>query len=280
MAGTGSVDLPEVGYGERARFYEVEYRTAVDQGLLASLVSKTAGPVLEIPCGAGRNLDWLIAAGRETVCADIEPAMVERVAERIAAVGADDRVTAVRADMRDLDLGRDFGLALVPQEAFQLVDAPGDAERALARLARHLAPGGTLMLDLHTFRAESPPGELDSPLPDYFDPTIPDGRPVTEWRRNVRPSGWLERSRRQYDEGTRVRVDYHYRLGEGERVREEWRSSVRLRRYNRREVEDLAAGVGLRITRMARDYSGAPWRPGAARMITLLRSATDHGGET
>ncbi|WP_327358355.1 class I SAM-dependent methyltransferase [Streptomyces sp. NBC_01304] len=271
--------VPEAGYEQRARYYEVEYRTTVDQAFLQSLVTDTTTSILEIPCGAGRNTDWLIAAGRETVCVDLEPAMVRRVRDRIAAAGANALVTAVQADLRELDLGRRFDLIIVPQEAFQLVESHQDAERALRRLAHHLAPGGSLLLDLHSFGPDNAPGgQGTSALPDYFDPALPDGLPVTEWRRDIAPSGWLERSRVQHDEGTHMRIDYLYRRGEGDRVQEQWQSSIRLRRYRRPEVEAMADRADLYIDRTARDYTGAPWTPGSARMITLLRpasSATD-----
>ncbi|MBM4792849.1 class I SAM-dependent methyltransferase [Streptomyces sioyaensis] len=270
------------GYVERARFYEVEYRTTVDQEFLKGLVTDKVQSVLEIPCGAGRNLDWLLATGRQVLCADLEPAMVQRVGERIAAAGATDRATAAQADLRKLDFGRRFDLILVPQEAFQLVEAPGDAEQALSALARQLAPGGTLLLDLHTFAADKHDRRdkqdrhhQNPALPDYFDPAIEDGTLFHEWRRTLQGPRWLERSRRQHDEGgARTRIDYHYRLGEDERVLDRWESWIRLRRYTREEIAGLAGQAGLRIAGMARDYSGTPWTPGAARMITLLRSAT------
>ncbi|MDI3418013.1 class I SAM-dependent methyltransferase [Streptomyces luteolus] len=267
---------PEAGYEQRAQFYEVEYRTTVDQAFLSSLVTDSVTSILEIPCGSGRNTDWLISTGRAVTCADLEPAMVERVRERIMAAGAGDRLTAVQGDMCELDLGRRFDLILVPQEAFQLVAGAGDAERALDRLTRHLAPDGTLLLDLYSFSQD---GRDGSALPDYFDPEVPDGKPVTEWRRQLQPSGWLERSRLQRAEGAHMRVDYSYRRGEGDTVHERWQSSIRLRRYSREQVEKLVGGAGLRIERMLRDYSGTPWVPGSARMITLLRPAAADQGE-
>ncbi|CQR59554.1 class I SAM-dependent methyltransferase [Streptomyces leeuwenhoekii] len=264
---------PSVEYAERARFYEVEYRTDIDRPFLRALLTPEVGSVLEIPCGAGRNLDWLAVSGRQVVCADIEPAMVERVRERITAAGAGERVSAVVADLCELDLGRRFDLILVPQEAFQLLAEPGQAERALHRLAQHLTDDGTLLLDLHTFQADRS-GE-QSPLPDYFDPAIPAGELTVEWTRPVDGHRWLSRARRQYDEGTVVRVEYHYQLGTGDRLIRSWRSRIRLRRHTLGELRSLAARSGLCVTRVASDYDGTPHTPGAARLVTLLQP-TNH----
>lgn len=265
--------VPCVDYAERARFYEVEYRTDIDRPFLRSLLTPEVRSVLEIPCGAGRNLDWLADSGRQVVCADIEPAMVERVRERITAAGAGERVSAVIADLCELDLGRRFDLILVPQEAFQLLAEPGQAERALHRLAQHLTRDGTLLLDLHTFRADRP--GVRSPLPDYFDPAVPAGELTVEWTRPVDGRRWLSRARRQHDEGTAVRVEYHYQLGAGNRLISSWQSEIRLRRHTLGELRSLAAHAGLRVTQVASGYDGTPHTPGAARLVTLLRPA-DH----
>jgi SAM-dependent methyltransferase len=268
----GSADTaPLIDYAERARYYEVEYRTDVDRSFLRGLLTPEVGSVLEIPCGAGRNLDWLADSGRQVVCADLEPAMVARVEERIAAARAGERISAVVADLCDFDLGRRFDLVLVPQEAFQLLAEPGQGERALRRLARHLSEGGTLLLDLHTFRADRPGGR--SPLPDYFDPALPAGETVVEWTRPVDGDRWLSRARRQHDEGATVSVDYHYQLSTADRLIGSWQSHIRLRRYTLRELQALAARAGLRVSRVASDYDGTPHAPGAARLITLLQPA-------
>ncbi|MFH9426357.1 class I SAM-dependent methyltransferase [Streptomyces sp. NPDC017529] len=281
MAGptTSGLGAPDTGYRRRAHFYDVEYRTTEDHGYLQRLVTDRVRSILEIPSGSGRNADWLIAAGRRVVCADLEPGMVDQVRARIEKAAAQDRVTAVQADMRELDLPERFDLILVPQEAFQLLHEPGDAERALPRLASHLRPGGTLLLDLHTFdsdgsRAGSRARDV-SPLPDYFDPRLAEGRVVTEWRRPVPPTGWLERARSQHSEGSRMRIVYDYRFGEGDRELDRWTSSIRMRRYTADGIADLAARSGLRIQRMALDYAGTPWVPGAARMVTHLCAASE-----
>lgn len=261
-------NAPEVGYDRRAQIYDVEYATTVDHDFLRSLVTDQVESVLEIPCGAGRNLPWLIDSGRRTVCADLEPGMVDKVRQRAQRAGATGRISAVTANMCTFDLRRTFDLVLVPQEAFQLIESAEDAYRALVQLRRHLSPHGVLLLDLHTFTIDSTPGV--PALPDYYDPEFPDGVVVEEWKRPLKDGGWLTRARTQLPAEEHMQIDYHYRLDQGG-VRDEWRSTIRLRRYTRQSVLDLATRAGLRVERTARDYRGTEWEPGAARMITLLR---------
>ncbi|HKR50417.1 MAG TPA: class I SAM-dependent methyltransferase [Pseudonocardiaceae bacterium] len=270
-------DGPMVQYTERAEFYEVEYQTTVDQPFLRRLVTDQVRSILEIPCGSGRNLGWLHETGREVVCADLEAAMVRRVRERIAALGAQARISTVTADLRWFDLGRRFDLVLVPQEAFQLLCQAADAQAALHRLAAHVAPGGRLLLDLHRFAGQDKPDVL----PDYFDPAVPEGMLVAEWTRPVENGRQLTRARRQHDHGETVQIVYHYRLhgdegmaGQGDAgLASQWASKIVLRRYQLADIQDLATQAGLTIQSVARDYAGRPYQPGAGRMITILSPA-------
>jgi SAM-dependent methyltransferase len=171
------------GYSRRAQYYAVEYQTDVDRPLLEGHVTSDVGSILEIPCGAGRNLAWLAGTGRLVLCADIEPAMIDVVEEEIAALGVGDRVRARVADMRTLELGQTFDLALVPQEAIQLLAGPDDVTRALRAVAGSLAPGGTLLVDLFDFRAGA--RAATGTLPDYYDPARPDGVAIEDWIREA-----------------------------------------------------------------------------------------------
>jgi SAM-dependent methyltransferase len=258
-----------VDYAERAALYDVEYQTTVDQEFLRGLVHDQVRSILEIPCGSGRNLGWLSDTGREVLCADLEEAMVRRVADRITALDATARMGAVRADLRDFDLGREFDLVLVPQEAFQLLPGVADAAAALGRLAAHLAPGGRLLLDLHRFA-----GGRDA-LPDYFDPADPPDTLVVEWTRPAGDGRTLTRARRYTDHGATVHIGYRYRLRHADGSVRRWTSEITLRRYELADLAAMATTAGLVIQRVAGDYTGRPYEPGAGRMITILARADE-----
>jgi SAM-dependent methyltransferase len=264
----------QVDYAGRARYYEVEYQAKNDQLFLRSLVTDRVRAILEIPCGTGRSLGWLAETGREIVLADLEPEMVRRAQERVRQLGVTGRVRCVVADLRTIHLGRRFDLVLVPQEAFQLLSGTVDAVAALSQLRRHLRPGGTLVVDLHSFAAD-PHAEPDAAL-DYFDPGQPDGVMIPEWTRPV-ADGQLTRQRTQWQRGSTVRIGYSYTLrGPDGTAADSWQSEVVLRRYRLPEFSALATRAGLRVRQVLRNYAGHPYLPGSARAVVLL--ATDAGG--
>lgn len=275
-AGSSAQARPRpAGYAARARFYDVEYQATNDQRFLRSLVTDDVRAILEIPCGAGRNLGWLAQTGRDVVLADLEPRMVQRVRARARALGVAGRVRGVVADLRAIDLHRRFDLVLVPQEGFQLLTGAGEPAAALGQLRRHLRPTGNLMVDLHSFSADAR-AEPDAGL-DYFDPGQPEGVAVPEWTRRV-AGGQLARQRTQWQRGSTVRIRYAYRLrGPDGRTSQAWRAEVVLRRYRLPEFATLAAAAGLRVVRALRNYAGDPYLPGSARAVVLLQPVPGGG---
>lgn len=96
-------------------------------------------PVLDLGCGAGEPIArYLIASGRELWGADFSEPMLAMARERFP------EATWVHADMRELDLGRTFGGIVGWDSFFHLTR---EEQRAvIPLLARHLSPGGALLL--------------------------------------------------------------------------------------------------------------------------------------
>ncbi|NDL57467.1 class I SAM-dependent methyltransferase [Phytoactinopolyspora mesophila] len=92
--------------------------------------------ILELGCGAGRLTRVLVAYGHEIVAVDDDPRMLEHV------TGAQ----TVCADIYRLSLRRRFGAVVV---ASHLVNRPDPADRArlLDVCARHIAPGGDVLIE-------------------------------------------------------------------------------------------------------------------------------------
>lgn len=260
-----------IGYAERAAFYATEYATTVDHDFLKCLVTRGVRSILEIPAGVGRNLDWLAATGREVVMADLEPEMIRRLSERIAEQGAGDRVSALVADMRSVDLDRTFDLVLVPQGGIQLLSDERDAARALALLRRHLAPLGTLLVDLATF--EAGPEEEDEARPAYFDPAVPNGLLVDEWVRRLPEGGTLTRRRTQHLDRSALTTTFFYTIETAEGGSEETSFVMVSRRYEYERVVALVDGAGLAVRRVCRSYRGDPYESVGHRMIFVLAAA-------
>jgi SAM-dependent methyltransferase len=105
--------------------------------------------VLELGCGAGRLTRALTDAGHNVVAVDESAAMLDRVA-----AGAE----RVLADAAGLDLGRSFPAVLL---ASYLVNDPDRGAAFLAVAARHLAPGGRVVVQRYdpAWVARAEPGE-------------------------------------------------------------------------------------------------------------------------
>lgn len=114
------------------------------------LARSAPGPALELGCGTGRIALPLARAGIEITGLDLSRAMLDVAAERLAIEDADvtGRATFVRGDMTDFDLGRQFGLVYIAFRSFMMLSTPEEQRRCLEAAHRHLAPGGTLAIDL------------------------------------------------------------------------------------------------------------------------------------
>ncbi|MPZ49842.1 MAG: methyltransferase domain-containing protein [Dehalococcoidia bacterium] len=100
--------------------------------------------VLELGCGTGRVTIPIAEAGAEVVGLDGSPAMLE-IARRKAPNS--DNPRWVQADMRDFDLGRQFGLAIIPFRSFLHLLTPEDQLSCLGHVHTHLLADGRLALN-------------------------------------------------------------------------------------------------------------------------------------
>jgi SAM-dependent methyltransferase len=167
------------GFDQLADFYDIDYPDSSDHSFLTRLAS-AADPehLLEIPCGAGRNVTPLLGATwRNVTFADRAQTMVDETAKRIAP-SERGRARAVVADMTALGRRSEFDLVICPREAFQLLSPP-DAACALESLAASLVGDGVLVIDLFDF-GDGPVSPADAP-PDYFSPQ--DQGWVQDWTR-------------------------------------------------------------------------------------------------
>lgn len=101
--------------------------------------------VLELACGTGRVTLPIAREGIEIVGLDNAAAMLAVARRKAAAEDLD--VTWVEADMRDFDLGRSFGLIIIPYRSFLHLLTDAGQAACLAAGYRHLMPGGRFALN-------------------------------------------------------------------------------------------------------------------------------------
>jgi SAM-dependent methyltransferase len=112
-----------------------------DLPLWRKLAERCGDPILDVGAGTGRVALDLARAGHHVTALDLDPDLLEALAER----AGDLPVESVCVDARSFDLDRsDFALCLVPMQTLQLLG--GAAERIeFLRCARaHLQSGGLL----------------------------------------------------------------------------------------------------------------------------------------
>lgn len=124
---TDTADLYDLVYswkdyaGEAERLYE--------------LIGREGATLLDIACGTGKHLEQLAAHYRcEGV--DIDPKMVEIARAR--------GLTVQEGDLTTLDLGRRFQVVTC---LFSSIGYVRDLDAAVRNLARHVAPGGVLVVE-------------------------------------------------------------------------------------------------------------------------------------
>ncbi|MEN8152114.1 MAG: class I SAM-dependent methyltransferase [Planctomycetota bacterium] len=116
-------------------------------------LERTGGPVLELACGAGKLLDVFARAGHEVTGLDLSEAMLDLARRRLAGLPDDvrRRVTLVRGDMADFDLGRTFPAIVLADNSFRELPDRDALRTCLGVVRRHLAPGGLLLLTERRF---------------------------------------------------------------------------------------------------------------------------------
>ena len=108
-----------------------------------------ATPILELACGNGRITRQLALAGYAVAAVDINPHFLSRATDHISKLPEDvkARVEFYLEDMVELQLGRQFALALMADWAFPALLTQADQLSFLRRLADHLLPGGYFAFD-------------------------------------------------------------------------------------------------------------------------------------
>jgi len=115
---------------------------AADLEAWERLASESEGPILELGCGTGRVALHLARRGHEVWAVDLDAELIAALGERAAADGLP--VHTERADVRQLDLGREFGLVIAAMQFIQMIGAEPERVDALRRVAAHLQPSGRL----------------------------------------------------------------------------------------------------------------------------------------
>lgn len=138
-------------FDDLARFYDLDHADiTADVEMYRAFALQTGGPVLELGCGTGRVALPLARDGYDVAAVDFSTAMLDALRAKLAVEPPDvaARVQIVQADMRRLELKRQFALAVCPINTFMHMTTRSDQQSMLARAHHHLLPGGKLVVDV------------------------------------------------------------------------------------------------------------------------------------
>ena len=137
-------------FDRHARYYDVEHAGYQEDLAMYAGFATLAGDdgILELACGTGRCLLPLAESGARVTGLDISPAMLEVARQKVAARGLGDRVELVQGDMRAFELERGFRLIVIALNSLMHLATQEEQGAALRCAARHLAPGGRVVIDL------------------------------------------------------------------------------------------------------------------------------------
>ncbi len=241
-------------------------KLAADLPMILEVAKGARGHVLELGVGAGRVAIELARRGHLVTGVDDSRPMLAALARRLAAEtpAVRARVTAVRQDLRRLKLPRGkFRLALLPFNTFCHFESIADQDRVLAGAARAVARGGWLWLSVFradparptgVLRAEPTPLTGEAPgLPGsrtevFFQQTFERAAQLTEarfWLDTVAPDGLVRRQTTQ----------------------------LRLRWFERYELERALAAHGFVVRRLWGDFDGADFADASPQIILLAQRA-------
>lgn len=133
-------------FRKTARFYDAiyswkDYRTEVDR--LDRLIrgrDPGARTLLDVACGTGKHLE-LLKDAYEVEGVDLDPSMLDIARERLPGVPLHE------GDMTSFDLGKRFDVVTCLFSSVAYARTPDRLASAIASMARHLGPGGVLIVE-------------------------------------------------------------------------------------------------------------------------------------
>ena len=243
-------------YDPLSDLYDLEYTHDYDLPFWLSLAAREAGPLVEWGAGTGRIAVPLATAGHDVTAVELSGPMVERGEPKT------ESVEWIVGDMRDVDTGRRFGLAVCAFNSFLCLKSLDEALTFLGHAREHLVPGGLLGIEISAFSPEElvdPPG--GPALRHDFTRWLPEGR--------------LERfSVSRYDAATQLmemRLFYE-RYDAAGALENRKMHDLTIRIAHRDELELMLRLAGFEVETVYGGFEGEPFTSTSDHLIMLARN--------
>ena len=222
MFGSEHADVYEIAYRGRGKDWHAE---ALDVTKRIWGRRPGAESLLDAACGTGAHLRTFATQFPRVAGLELAPAMRERARRRLPG-------TPIHAaDMRDFDLGTTFDAVTCLFTAINFLATAAEMRAAVAAMARHLVPGGVLVVEPWWFPEKFIDGHIGGDL-------VRDGGRV------------IARVSRSTREGRRTRMEERWVVGDetGLRVFSELGF---LTMFDRSEYVDAFRAAGCRVEYVA-----------------------------
>jgi SAM-dependent methyltransferase len=103
--------------------------------------------ILDAACGTGNVSEILAERGFEVTGVDIAPGMIDVARSK---TGTNGDVEYQVGDLAEMDLGRQFDLAISLFDSLNYITDPERLQMAIRRVAAHLVPGGIFIFDVNS----------------------------------------------------------------------------------------------------------------------------------
>jgi SAM-dependent methyltransferase len=214
--------------------------------VVRALALSPGNRVLDVPCGHGRHAVELARRRLRVTGVDLsEPSLA---LARAAAAEAGVAVSLHHADMRDLPWVGEFDAAVNLFSSFGYLEDEAQDQRALGAIARALAPGGRLLMEM-----ANPTWVLR-----HFEPR----------RWDALPDGLLHLADNEYDAATgRITTRWTFVRPDGSRGG----FSFRLRAYTAPELTRMLVAAGLEQDGVWGGLDGSEYGTDARRLAVRAR---------
>ena len=258
--------FPEVP--DRPRLYDWLYHKTSKDFEMYRRLTEGHERILEVAVGTGRLAIPLAEGGKQVFGIDYSDAMLQAFRDKLPDLPDDvrSRIQLAQADMRDFDLGERFSFVFIPFGSFVYLLSIEDQKACLASLRRHLAPGGTIVIDVPTWAEARDERWLEN------DPNVMKVKQDTNPETGKATEMW---STFRFDSSTQImEQDRHYRVYDHNGYLESeqtvlWRS----RFFLIGEMRLLAELSGLQITEIYGDFQLGPYQHDSEVAVLVMKAA-------
>lgn len=220
------------------------------------LARHRSGDVLELACGTGQLTVPVASAGLPIVGIDTSAPMLNTAKERAAAAKVS--IEYSLSDMRNFDLGRQFGLIFIARNSLLHLHSTEDILAAFARVRLHLTPEGIFAFDIFNPNVRM----LARPADQRFSVM----QVETESFGTLSVDGTND-----YDSATQVNRAHWYVSAQGKP--DVWILPLALRSIFPQELPLLLAAAGFHLKSRAGDLDQTPFDSTSSMQVCLCQTA-------